>query len=370
VSTGVASWPDQTFPLSASLAAGQQVTATQTVGLDTSPASPEAIEVQAKPPVVGTVGFRGHLNQCGECIWLEGLVPGAKVELRDGGTVLRSGESYDGNAGFHLSTPLAAGMNIKAQQTACGTPGSITDGPPVDLVVEKMRTLPTPVVQTPLRECERRVTVSNIVHGAQVTLMRSAGPNLQACFDLDSLWMGVNPPLALGETISARQELLGHCKVKSADAAPVTVQDNTPVPVAKVVPPLCAGNTTVVLSGLVMGARVKILADGAELGMAESPVDGTYDFLVPALVGGTTITAIQELCGEWSVPGAGVLVDKAPSSLPTPKVHDPLFECGAAVRVSNLHVGARVYVYSSLLGAPIGERTADAAESTCQWRRC
>ena len=36
-----------------SLGAGQEVTATQTVGLDTSPPSPEAVEVQAKPPVVG-----------------------------------------------------------------------------------------------------------------------------------------------------------------------------------------------------------------------------------------------------------------------------------------------------------------------------
>ena len=362
VGSGTASWSDQIFPLGTSLTAGQQVTATQSVGVDTSPPSPEAVEVQAKPPVIGPVGFRSHLNQCGECVWLEGLVPGAKVELRDGGTVLGNGDSYDGNARFHLSTPLAAGMDIKAQQTACGTPGVVTEGPPVDVLVEKLHTLPTPVMQTPLRECERRVTVSNVVHGATVTLMRSAGPNVQACFDLDALWMGVNPPLVLGETISARQELRGRCKLKSADAAPVVVQDNTPVPVANVVPPLCAGNTTVVLGGLVMGARVKILADGTELGMAESPVDGTYDFLVPALVGGTTVTAIQELCGEWSVPGTDVLVDKAPSSLPRPKVHAPLFECGAAVRVSNLHVGARVYVYSTLLGAPIGERTADAAE--------
>jgi hypothetical protein len=308
------------------------------------------------------VGFRSHLNQCGTCVWLEGLVPGAKVELRDGAAVLGGGESYDGHARLHLSTPLAPGMDIKAQQDACGTAGTVTDGPAVDIVMEKLRALPTPVVSTPLRECERRVTISNIVHGAHVELLRSAGPNLHACFDLDSLWMGVNPPLALGETISARQELHAPCNVKSADATPVIVQDNTPVPVANVVPPLCAGNTTVVLSGLIMGARVSILADGVELGVAESPVDGTYDFLVPALVGGTSITARQELCGEWSVAGGGVLVDPAPASLPTPKVHDPLFECGAAVRVGNLHVGARVYVYSTMLGAPIGERTADAVE--------
>ena len=196
VATGTATWSDQTFPLTGSLAAGQMVTATQTVGLDTSIASPEAVEVQTKPPMIGSVGFLSHLNQCGECVWLEGLVPGAKVELRDGSTVIGSGESYDGNARFHLVAPLAIGMDIKARQTACGAAGVITDGPPVDILVEKLRTLPTPVVQSPLRECERRVTVSNIVHGAQVTLMRSAGPNLQASFDLDSLWMGVNPALS------------------------------------------------------------------------------------------------------------------------------------------------------------------------------
>ena len=56
VGTGTASWPDQTFPLSAPIAAGQQVTATQTVGMDTSPASLEAVGVQAKPPVIGMVG--------------------------------------------------------------------------------------------------------------------------------------------------------------------------------------------------------------------------------------------------------------------------------------------------------------------------
>ena len=224
VGSGLATWSDQIFSLSASLSAGQQVTATQTVGMDTSPPSPEAIEVQAKPPVVGAVGFRSHLNQCGECVWLEGLVPGAKVEMRDGGTVLGTGESYDGNARFHLSTPLAGGMDIKAQQTACSTPGTVTDGPPVDVLVEKLQTLPTPVVRTPLRECERRVTVSNVVHGATVTLMRSAGPNLQACFDLDALWMGVNPPLVLGETVSARQELRSRCKLNSSDSASVVVE--------------------------------------------------------------------------------------------------------------------------------------------------
>ncbi len=361
---GVASGPDQIFLLNpgASLVAGQQVSATQTVGLDVSIPSPETVGVQAKPPTIGGVAFVSNLNQCGRCLWIEGLVPGADIEVRaSGGPILANGSSYDGVARVYLNPPLAVGMTVEAQQTACGTAGAVTTGPPVDALGEQ-RTLPTPVVESPLRECQHTVTVSNIVHGATVTLMRSGGPNLSGCFDLSSLYFWVNPPLALGETVTARQEL-PDCKIKSSDAAPVIVQDNTPVPPAGVKPPLCAGSTTVTVTGLSLGNRVRIQQDGVDIGEAEAPVNGDFDFLVPPLTGGTMISAIQEMCGEWSGPGAAVLVDAAPSSLPTPKVQDPLFECAAVVRVTNLHPGARVYVFSTFLGAPIGEKQVYTTEA-------
>jgi hypothetical protein len=365
VAQGPASGPDQIFPLNtgASLSGGDQVTATQTIGLDTSAPSPEPVEVQTKPPTIGPVAFVSHLNQCGRCLWLEGLVPGATVEVRaGGGPVLGHGQSYDGVARVGLNPPLAAGMTVEAQQEACGSPGVVTTGPPVDVVAEKLRKLPTPTVESPLRECQRTVTISDVVHGATVTLLRSGGPNLAACFDLSALFFWVNPPLALGETVSARQEL-PDCQLKSDDATPVVVQDNTPVPAVGVKAPLCAGGTTVTLTGLILGARVRIQENGVDIGEAESPVNGDYDFLVPPLTGGAMISATQELCGEWSAPGASVIVDPAPGSLPQPQVHDPLFECAAVVRVSNLHPGARVYVYSTLLGAPIGERLVYTTEA-------
>jgi hypothetical protein len=365
VAQGTGSGPDQIFALisGASLSGGDQVNATQTIGLETSVPSPETVEVQKKPPTIGPVAFVSHLNQCGHCLWLEGLVPGAKIEVRaSGGPVLGSGASYDGIARVGLSPSLAAGMTVQAQQEACGSLGTVTTGPPVDVVVEKLRQLPTPTVEFPLRECQRTVTVSDVVHGAIVTLLRSGGPNLAACFDLSALFFWVNPPLALGETVSARQEM-PDCKLISKDAAAVVVEDNTPVPPTGVKEPLCAGGTTVTLTGLILGARVRIQQDSADLGEGESPVNGDYDFLVPPLTGGTMISAVQELCGEWSAPGATVIVDPAPGSLPTPKVHDPLFECAAVVRVSNLHPGARVYVYSTFLGAPIGEKQVYTTEA-------
>lgn len=365
VAQGTAYGPDLILPLNAgaTLGPGQQVGATQTIGLDTSIPSPQAVAVQNKPPIVGPVAFVSHLNQCGQCLWIEGLVPGARIEVRvSGGAVLGSGTSYDGVARVGLSPALALGMSVEAQQQACGMPGTVTTGMPVDMIAEQWRTLPTPTVETPLRECQRSVTISNIVHGATVTLLRSSGPNLVSCFDVSALYFWVNPPLVLGETVSARQEL-PDCRLRSNDALAVIVQDNTPVPPTDVREPLCAGDLGVTLGGLLMGARVRILQDGIELGEAESPVNGDFTFPVPPLSGGTTISAIQELCGEWSAPGAAVMVDPAPGALPTPQVHDPLYECAAVVHVKNLHPGARVYVYSTMLGAPIGEQQVFTSEA-------
>ena len=254
-------------------------------------------------------------------------------------------------------------MAVKAQQTACGICGRDHRRPPVDVVVEKLQTLPTPVVQTPLRECERRVTVSDVVHGATVTLMRSAGPEPAGMLRSRRLWMGSTRRSSLGETISARQELSAHCQLKSADADAGGGAGQHAGAGGAVMPPLCAGNTTVVLTGLDHGRAGDILADGGELGMAESPVDGTYDFLVPPLVGGTI---------DHRDPGAVRRVERcrAPACSSTrPRRRCRRRRCtsrctNAALRCEcrTCTSAPRLRVSRRLLGAPIGERTADAAE--------
>jgi hypothetical protein len=109
------------------------------------------------------------------------------------------------------------------------------------------------------------------------------------------------------------------------------------------------------LTNLLPGSPVEIFQDSTSLGLGSAP-DSTFDFPVPPLTAGATISARQELCTNWSAPSAGVKVNPHPASLPTPAVGSPLFECGAAVHVSNLHPGATVYVFSTLLGAPIGKK--------------
>lgn len=131
VAGGIATYFDQTFSLSpgVSLTAGANITATQTMGTDVSPPSQEAVQVQARPTFVGYVGFKSHLYVCGQCLWLDGLLPGANVEVRVGGVVRGSGTAPDGNARIFLSSPILAGEILEAQQTACGITGLLTPGP-------------------------------------------------------------------------------------------------------------------------------------------------------------------------------------------------------------------------------------------------
>jgi len=111
---------------------------------------------------------------------------------------------------------------------------------------------------------------------------------------------------------------------------------------------------------------IRIYQDGVEIGTAESPTEGAYDFpvepLAPPTHHGGQVTARQELCGDWSDHSDAVDVDPAPDDIPEPSIPEPLFECATAVLVKNAHPGGRVYVVSATLGAPIGEAHATTDE--------
>jgi hypothetical protein len=368
VESAVASWSNQVFPLSAgvTLAAGVGVSATQTLGGQTSQPSPQPVVVQKKPLVVGNVGCKTHLYVCGQCLWLDGMVPGATVDVRVGGVIRGSGRADDGTARFGLSPQTGAGDVLEAQQTACGVAGPVTPLPSPDQlpVAKGQRLLPAPTVQSPLKACQRAVTVSNVFEGGQVVLSQTAGPTEQSCFDQSALWFQTNP-LVQGETVSAHQRF-PHCHLDSLKSPGVIVGAATPVPSPTVVPPLCAGSTAVQLTGLLPGSQVRISQDGADLGTGEAP-DSSFAFEVPPLTGGDVVTARQELCGIWSAASNKVKVNPKPASLPKPVVPGPLYECAAVVRVTNIHPGSVVTIYSTLLAGPISPGTlVDGTQSDIQ----
>jgi len=232
VGSGTATWTDQSVKLDPgkTLAPGANVTATQSLGGVTSPPSPSPVAVQKKPPVIGGVTSKTHIFICGQCLWLDGMVPGANAEVSVGGVVRGSGIADDGSARIGLSAPTGAADTLVAKQTACGTPGPPTNLPKPDMLPGKQRQLAPPTVVGPLRACQRAVTVKDVVEGSQVVLTEApvTGFSEKACFDLSELWFPT-PPLTLGDNLTAIQQMPG-CEIKSSPSAPVTVGPSTPVP--------------------------------------------------------------------------------------------------------------------------------------------
>ncbi|HXB06591.1 MAG TPA: hypothetical protein VNW04_05740, partial [Puia sp.] len=223
VGGGPATWSDQVFPLTSPITAGQKITARQTLGPDTSAPTPaaNAVEVQAKPAVIGHVGFSSPMYVCGECLHMDGLVPGATVDVKLAGNPAGSGTAYDGTARVHLTAAIPFGQPVVAQQHACGAAGLITNSPVPDLYGGKREgPLPAPAIATPLYECQTSVTIYNVLPGATVTVTRSMGAQLVSCFDYSNEHFDGIPPLKLGEVLTATQAF-PKCQRTSPPSAPV-----------------------------------------------------------------------------------------------------------------------------------------------------
>jgi hypothetical protein len=80
--------------------------------------------------------------------------------------------------------------------------------------------------------------------------------------------------------------------------------------------------------------------------------------LPPLVADGGAVTATQECCGIKSGHSKPVPVDSQAQNPPIPVVAGPLYGCGAAVHVSNLHPGATVDVWSTKLDAPMASAYA------------
>jgi hypothetical protein len=375
VASGTATGADHDLLVSGTLTPGRDLAASQILGADNSGLAADTVDVQQRPNPVGPPVFAAPVFRCARCLYLEGVVPGADVEVRQGGAVIGTAHSVDGVARIGLSQAIGTG-GVEAQQTACGISSApMPTGPLPPAAGDRQgRILPPPEVGYPLVHCSSRVTVSGVYPGATVELDRSAGPDLVACFDLPSLWFGVFPPLGVGETVRARQRY-PDCEQESLwSDPPVVVDPLEPVPSPTVQAPLCAGSTNVTLCGLKADARIRITVaphthhggfpQGGTVYEAVAPTDGCFDFafVAPGLPVDSAVYATQEMCGGESAPSNVVLVDPAPAALPTPVVPEPLFECATVVHVENLHPGTRVYVVSVTLGG-LGEAQVFGTEA-------
>lgn len=328
----------------AKMVAGAKVYATQTYGGTTSPPSPDVIlqsALSVDPPLLPA-----PLLECARCVRVEGMLPGASAQVRDGVAVLGTGSAYSGAAHVGVSPALVAGHTITARQVYCGAPGPDSPGLSVGPVREERKlVLPAPEVQDPLYACQQYAVVSGCTPGADAELFVNTVPTAGTCAAGTSVTLWVTSGLVEGTAITARQQLCGGA-IQSPMSAPVVVRPAADIPRPAIRGPLYEGDTSVVVAMTVAGEVVTIQADGTQVGMGGAGGGDAALNVDPPLKAGQSVVATVELCGvkKTSLP---VIVRGRPITIPAPKVVPPLYACSLLVPVADCLPGATVRVYAT-----------------------
>jgi hypothetical protein len=344
---------------------GDTIAATQTLGPDTSPLTPEPTLVQGAPANPPAPIFKSHLFGCASCLWLGGMVSGAKytvigqnqATLAD--EVRASGTTGGGSSHVPLNQPLWGGEKLKANEEPCGVASGFANSQPAEAYPSP--TLSQPKIDGPLYKCDTNVHGSDCVEGFFVWMRREKNGSLvqedDSC-SLGSANFRANPHLDAGEQVVMWLDSQGKsgdhkdredCPGRGVDSEVETVLDLNLVPPPHVVEPLCDQGVVVTLTNLRPGAKVIITHDSVEH-IGQSTGTGPQDFHVSPLQGGKTVHAIMDICGNKTGKSNEVMVKPQPVSLPAPVLQDPLFSCTDVVHVSNIHSGALVRVYSQMIG--------------------
>ena len=346
------------------LAQGDLITATQTLGADTSPPTPDPGQVQGAPANPPAPIFKTHLFGCASCLWLGGMVSGAKYTVigQNQSTLVdevrATGTSGSGSSHVSLNQPLWPGERLKANEEPCGTASGFANSQPAELY--PAATLPVPTVDGPLYKCDTNIYGSDCVEGFFVWMRREKSAMLVQQDDQCSLGQAnirATPDLDEGEEVVMWLDAYGKggpkdeqgCPGRGNDSAVETVLGLDLVPPPHVLEPLCDGGVVVTLTNLRPGAKVIITHDGVEH-IGQSTGTGPQDFYVSPLQGGKIVVAVMEICGVKTGKSNEVTVKPQPANLPPPVVQDPLFSCTDVVHVSNIHPGALVLVYSDMIG--------------------
>jgi hypothetical protein len=345
------------------LRAGEHVTAQQRLGTDVGPPIPAelAVEVMAYPRPEDLAGLfcPETLLDCGGCLWVEGVYPGATVTLAINTAPPLQAATQERRVKFHLPAGqhLATGDVLTATQFACGLQGD-----PVGLAspVAQFRgewPVAPPSVQLPLRQCQAVVRLEDLVRpGAMVVIEHNGDPHLACIGYAKNEGIRLRHPLAAGDTVEVWQEF-PRCELKSHSATHPVVEGNPPAPA--VLGPICEGDRLLRVAGLLEDALVEVAADGDHLCMVAAP-GATATFGIPSLLGRANVIVRQSICAgavgtwsDWSQPCP--VRPLGPQS--QPQIVVPLIERGVAVGVTGLRRGSLVQIVSP--AGVIGEAVAN-----------
>lgn len=245
---------------------GESLSATQTVGAQTSPHSPAVIvsallesAVKNTKPIVGK-----DLYQCGIVVPVDKLVPGVRVHVTENAVEIANTPVA---ATWHpvITNPLNAGGKVSAMQVACEGTGHEIKGPMADIVIVKPAPVPTPTPQ-PIADSmipgNDTVTLTGLLVGAGVHIFDHNALVSSGWFATgDANYFPLSAPLTAGSSITADQELCG--KV-SKPSDPVTPSGRLTAPI--VLDPICDGAKTVVIRGTIINATLVVMRNNTIVG--------------------------------------------------------------------------------------------------------
>jgi hypothetical protein len=154
-------------PLSRTLNVGEMVVAVQALGGLTSQPSNNPMPVLAVPTPLPAPVFASPMSQFMSHVLLDGLVPGAQVEVRNGAT-LAGTVAASGNSGWVQVDPavLAAGAVLNAVQKLGGQTSPVATSN--KLVAVNARVVPAPKIEEPVRACDKALHVLECIPAADL----------------------------------------------------------------------------------------------------------------------------------------------------------------------------------------------------------
>jgi hypothetical protein len=289
----------QSFSVNPALVAGQLITATQSFEGETSQSS-EAVEVvsfiKTHPEGLPKPRLDTPLYECGGAVGVRNLAKGGLLEVFADDNLVGQVNGCGSGQWLFVNPRFAEDQKVYAVETLCDEVGPRSDEAAVG---PAPTSLPAPTVDE-VYEGGSRGVVHNIVNGAMVRVYNGtqqiAGHHCSGGGQIFRL----NPPPNAGDTLTATQELCGQTSEPS-DRTVVRPCSELPAPI---VYPICHEDDSVSISGTAVDARIRIYADGEQIGDG----GGTRVNLIRPVQWGEVITVTQSLGSCTSPPSAGITV--------------------------------------------------------------
>ena len=292
------------------------------------------LDPSLSPPVVDK-----PIYNCAQTIAFSGADRDAKIAVYVNGTQVVQVSIWMGWGTIQLSSALHTGDVVTAAQIVGNRISEKTRDPvtvsAITASVAPGGKLPAPAVMPPLYECQQVVRVNGVVQGSTVTLRQNASSatTWDAMTPYTIARIGV-PALKVSDGYDAMVSLCKDPLFKSDWSAKETVGARPPsLATPTIGKPLVGGSDAVLLTDLVTGALVQILADSGSgpvaVGGGAALDTATIFGISPVVDPAKKYSSVQALCDLKSPPDGSVTPLKDP---PAPSVK-PACEGGKYVTV-------------------------------------